>query len=223
MRQQERGEQHYCTKRMSKPTQLNQIIHTKEYVIWKTILQNNPLYIMGIYHHLPSNNITNAIFIDEITEILANRTTKYNNMVILGDLNIHIDDLANTDSHMFNDTMQAFGFKQHVISPTHKCRHTLDLIYIKINTELTQHNCILHGLTTHSKKHHGQPLKKTIRDTTKLTRKNLEQNYTPPVIVSNASLKQACNQFIEGLHKMLDRAAPQRCEVYRQTTQILVQ
>ena len=38
----------------------------------------------------------------------------------------------------------------------------------------------------------------------------MEQNYTPPVIDSNASLKQACNQFNEELHKMLDRAAPQK-------------
>ena len=51
---------------------------------------------MGIYHPLPSNNITNAIFIDEITELLPNRITKYNNMVILEDLKIHINDLSNT-------------------------------------------------------------------------------------------------------------------------------
>ena len=57
------------------------------------------MHITGIYHPPPGNNITNAIFIDEITELLANRITKYNNMVILGDLNIHIDDLSNTDSH----------------------------------------------------------------------------------------------------------------------------
>ena len=38
----------------------------------------------------------------------------------------------------------------------------------------------------------------------------MEQNYTPPVIDSNASHKQACNQFTEDLHKMLDRAALQK-------------
>ena len=63
----------------------------------ETILQNKPLHIMGIYHPPLGNNTTNAIFIDEITELLGNRITKYNNMVILGDLNIHINDLSNTD------------------------------------------------------------------------------------------------------------------------------
>ena len=116
-----------------------------EYTIRKTIPWNKPSHIMGIYHPPPGNNINSAIFIDGITEFLTNRITKYINMVILGDLNIHIDDLSYTDSHMFNDTLQAFGFKQHVTSPSHKCRHTLDLIYSDINTELTLHNCIVHG------------------------------------------------------------------------------
>ena len=77
-------------------------------------------------------------------------------------------------------------------------------------------------MTQHSKKHHGKPLQ-TIRDTTKLTKEKLEQNYTPPVIDSNASLKQACNQFNEELHKMLDRAASQTSKVCRQTRQTLIQ
>ena len=92
--------------------------HTMENAIWKTILWNKPLHMIGIYHPPPGSNITNAIFIDKITELLTNRIPKYNNMVLLGDLNIHIDDLSNADSHVFNDTMQAFGFKQHITSPT---------------------------------------------------------------------------------------------------------
>ena len=193
--------------------------HMMEYTVWKTILQNKPLYIIGIYHPPPGNNITNAVFIDEITELLANRITKYNNMVILGDLYIHINGLSNTDSHIFNDTMQAFGFKQHITSSTHKCGHTWDLIYSEINTELTLHNCIIHGfifdhtlvtIDTTLKKAPWETTEKNNQETTKLTRENLEQNCTPPVIDSNASLKEACDQFSEELHKMLDRAALQK-------------
>ena len=125
-------------------------------------------------------------------------------MVILGHPNIHIDDLSNTDSHMCNDTMQAFGFKQYVTSPTHKCGHTVDFIYSEIHTELILHNCIVHELIsdhtlvtidTTLKREPWETTEKTIRDTTKLTRENLEQNYTSPVINSNTSLKQACKQF----------------------------
>ena len=36
------------------------------------------------------------------------RIAKYNNVVILRDLNMHIDDLTNADSYIFNGTMHAF-------------------------------------------------------------------------------------------------------------------
>ena len=50
--------------------------------------------------------------------------------------------------------------------------------------------------------------KKIIRDTTRLTKETLEKFYTAPVIDGNSSLKQACDQFNEELHKMHNRAAP---------------
>ena len=80
---------------------------------------------MGIYHPPPSNETANTMFIHEITQLLEGRIGKYNSMVIMGDLNMHVDDLTNADSYIFNDTMHAFGFKQHVTSPTCKCSHIL--------------------------------------------------------------------------------------------------
>ena len=66
---------------------------------------------MGIYHPPPSNDTTYTMFIDEITELLEGRMGKYNKMVIQGGLNMHVDDLTNANSYIFNDTMHAFGFK----------------------------------------------------------------------------------------------------------------
>ena len=118
--------------------------HITEYTLWKTIFQNKPLYIMGIYHPPQSNDTTNTMFIDEIKELLEGRIGKYNNMVILGNLNMHSDDLTNADSYIFNDTMHAFGFNKHVTSPTHKCGHILDLVYSEENSEVNLHNCKVH-------------------------------------------------------------------------------
>ena len=190
---------------------------TTEYTLWKTILQNKPLYIMGIYHPPPCNDTTNAMFIDEITELLAGRMAKYNSMVILGDLNMHIDDLSNADSYIFSDTMYAFSFKQQVTSPAQKCSHILDLVYIEVNSELNLYNCKLHEfisdcalvtIDTTLNKTPWEPTENVIRDTTSLAKEILEKFYIALVIDRNASLKQACDQFNEKLHKMLDRAAP---------------
>ena len=103
-----------------------------------------PLHIMGIYHPPPSNDTTNTIFINEISELLESRIGKYSNMVILGDLNMHVDDLTNADVCIFNDTMHAFSFKKHVTSPTHICGYILSLVYSEVNLELKLHNCKVH-------------------------------------------------------------------------------
>ena len=159
---------------------------------------------MGIYHPPPSNDTTNTTFLDEITELIADRIAKYNNMVILGDLNIYVNDLTNTDSYIFDDTMHAFGFEQHVTSPTHKCGHILDLIFSKMNSDLNLHNCTVHEfisdhalvtIDTTLNKVPWEPTEKVIRDTTRLTKEVLEKYYTMSVLESNASLEQACYQF----------------------------
>ena len=99
---------------------------------------------MGIYHPPSSNDTTNTMFIDEITDLLDSRLGNYNNMVILEDLNMLVDDLTNADSYIFNDTMHALGFKQYVTSPTHKCGHILDLVYSEVYSELNLHNFKVH-------------------------------------------------------------------------------
>ena len=174
---------------------------------------------MGIYHPPPSNDTTNATFIDGITDILADKIGKYNDTVMLGDLNMHIDDLSNADSHIFNDTMQACGLKQHVTSPTHKYGHILDLVYSEVNPELNLYNCKVHEfisdhalviIDTTLNKMPWEPTERVIRDTTKLTKETLEKFSTAPDIDDNMSLEQACDWFHEELCKMLDRAAPQK-------------
>ena len=113
--------------------------------------------------------------------------------------------------------MHAFGFKQHVTSPTHKCGHILDLVYSEVNLELNLHNWKVHEfisdhalvtIDTSLNKVQWETTEKIIRDTTKLPKETLEKFYTAPVSDGNASLKQACDQFNEELHKMLNRAVP---------------
>ena len=87
-----------------------------------------------------------------------------------------IEDLTETDTIIFNDSMQALGFKQHVTGPKHKQGNTVDLIFTEVTSEIQIMNCTTHGyLTDHSigtidmnlnKEKYGKNLK-TIWDTTK--------------------------------------------------------
>ena len=48
---------------------------------------------MGLIHQPPGNDTTNAMFIDDIADLLVDKMGKYNNIVMLGDLNMCVDDL----------------------------------------------------------------------------------------------------------------------------------
>ena len=49
------------------------------------------------------------MFLDELTELLTSLIPKYNNLIIMGDVNMHIDDITNLENLIFNDTMEALG------------------------------------------------------------------------------------------------------------------
>ena len=40
---------------------------TIEYAVWKTIANNTPLHLMGLYHPPPTNGMTTTMFLDEVT------------------------------------------------------------------------------------------------------------------------------------------------------------
>ena len=118
-----------------------------EYAIWRYTIRNKPIHIIRIYHP-PSNgkhNKTNGMFINDITELLVNKLTQYQNSVILEDFNIHIEDLMNVDAVIFNDTMRALGLEQHISSPTHVKESTLDLFFTQLSNSFDIIITTLHG------------------------------------------------------------------------------
>ena len=60
------------------------------------------------------------MFIDHLTDLLTEKISKQKTTIIFQDLNMPIEDLTETDTTLFNDTMQTLGFKQHVTGPTNK-------------------------------------------------------------------------------------------------------
>ena len=58
-----------------------------------------------------------------------------------------------------------------------------------------------------NKEKYGKKVK-TIWDTRKMTKENLEANFTLPLYEETTSLSQAYNQFDKELQEMLDRVAP---------------
>ena len=54
----------------------------------------------------PTDGMTTTMFLDEITELPIALIPKYNNIMLLGDFNMHIKDISNLDNIIFIDTMK---------------------------------------------------------------------------------------------------------------------
>ena len=113
---------------------------TTEYAVWKTIANNTPIHLMGLYHPPPTDGMTTAMFLDEVTELLTALIPKYNSIMLLSNFNMHIEDTSNPDI-IFNDTVEALGLIQHVKSPTHRQGNILDVIFSEANGQLRMSNC----------------------------------------------------------------------------------
>ena len=107
-----------------------------EYAIWQVSIKNKTINILGIYHPPPKQHLTNAIFLDELTELLTTRLPNMKNAIILGDFNMHIADTNYYNSKIFLETMEALGLKQHITEHTHQKGNTLDLIFTETTSQI---------------------------------------------------------------------------------------
>ena len=62
--------------------------------------------------------------------------TNLDNLIILGDFNINTEDITSVENTIFNDTMIAFGLKQHVQGPMHRLGNMLNLIFTQLESEV---------------------------------------------------------------------------------------
>ena len=82
------------------------------------------------------------VFLDEFTVFAAEIMVKYNNIIILGNINPHINDTDDPDPHMFLDTINAMDLKQHDKFPTHRGENNLDVIMTASHTKIKTVNVI---------------------------------------------------------------------------------
>ena len=98
-----------------------------------------------------------STFLDDFSEFLAIIHSNYDTVLIVGDFNIHVDNINNPRARSFSSLLESMDFTQHVNVPTHKRGHTLDLVITKgLNTKITSvrdpllsdHYCIFFTLET---------------------------------------------------------------------------
>ncbi len=68
-------------------------------------------------------------FIKEFADFLTELVLAADQVLIVGDFNIHVDNEKYVLGSAFIDILKSIGVRQHMLGPTH-CNHTLDLILI---------------------------------------------------------------------------------------------
>ena len=119
----------YITTRLETNLQLDTI----KPGVSSTTIRNKKLPLVGIYHPPIGShrNNTHIRFLEEVSQLIQCLITNHTNLVLLGDYNIHTQDIENPNSLIFNDTMEALRLQQHIDKPVHKHGNTLDLIYME--------------------------------------------------------------------------------------------
>ena len=181
--------------------------------------KNKTINILGIYHPPPKQHLTNAIFLDELMELLTTRLPNMENAIILGDFNMHIEDTNDYNSKIFVDTMEALGLKQHIMEPTHQKGNMLDLIFtetpsqIKVNQLnmldfISDHRLI--AATIGVKNDVPKITRKKIRNYKDVSPSTMMENFHPPFLGLHTNTNKAQTQLTIQLQEMLDKCVPEK-------------
>ena len=93
---------------------------------------NVDLLVIVVYR--PSSENVANLFFDDFADLLERVAAYASPLLIVGDLNVHLDDEANSSTIKFQHLLAAHGLVQHVQSATHVGGHTLDVVITRGET-----------------------------------------------------------------------------------------
>jgi exonuclease III len=98
------------------------------------------LHLFIVYRPPPSTNngLSHNAFLDEWTSFMQKCTKISSEIIILGDINVHMDDRSDPYTRRMNDLLQEYGFHQHVQTQTHVKGHILDVVITRDTSNILQ-------------------------------------------------------------------------------------
>ena len=92
----------------------------------------------------PPLNCINRFF-TEFTSLLEHRASSTKKTLLIGDFNIHVDNVDGNVPAQFSSIFKSFGWCQHAKGPTHTEGHTLDIILSRVTDNLIS-SCNVGGI-----------------------------------------------------------------------------
>ena len=172
--------------------------------------------VLQVVYRIPNTSI--LTFCNEFCNSLEEEILSFRGELhLLGDFTIHMDDLKNADTILFNDLLDSFNLVNKVNFPSHKLQHTLDLAII--NREYSYLNRVSKGhmLFDHKYIHcdltftKPLPLTKSVhyRKLKAINHSDFKVNLTESLNISeDSSLYDMVTSYNKTLITILDNHAP---------------
>ncbi len=95
----------------------------------KFMLREGITNVVVIYRPPPSreNRLTVPMFFDDLSTLLEKYVTIPGDLILVGDFNIHYENLNDPGALRLRELLRAYNMTQHVQEATHTCGHILDL------------------------------------------------------------------------------------------------
>ena len=206
---------------------LNTTYTTFECIKIKAITSSLTYRFITIYRPPPSskNKLTTNDFFEEFDNFLCEIILTKGKLIIMGDVNFHLDDKDNPDTQRFTGLLDSYGLEQLVQQPTHRSTHILDVVITRINENPTHNLDVVdyrisdHKAVNFSLDTQRPPLpKKTIvyRDTRRINISNLKKDIQNNDCLNGNTLEELTNSeecvklYNEAAKSLLDKHAPEK-------------
>ena len=111
----------------------NSTHETLEYITCRALINKRQFILCSVYRPPSSSD---SVFLDEWTNLLSGLVISPHELIICGDINLHLDVKTNRYSNLFHQSLDVCGLLQHVHEPTHYLGHTLDIFVTRDSTTL---------------------------------------------------------------------------------------
>ena len=112
--------------------QLQKVFITKQFesICVRISFNNHAINLAVVYRPPPTkkNKLKLSSFWPEWSDYLSALVLRKADLVVVGDLNFHLDIPKNPNTTKFVSTLSEFGLEQHITVPTHQKNHTLDVL-----------------------------------------------------------------------------------------------
>lgn len=176
--------------------------------------------VVTIYRPYPSpkNRFTTAMFFEEFCPFMQDLTIAKGDLVVVGDLNLHLDISDDPSTLKFGELMNTLGLKQSVTGPTHRCGHTLDVVISRENDNLVGNTHVLDLISDHAlvacalgiSKPHVPRTTITSRKFRSIDLANLNEDIVSGELTTSLAntVDVATEQYNKVLSELLDHHAP---------------